>query len=126
MKLLLLIIKFIFIRSTCFSSCDGCIDPSNSTEENMQCIGCASNYYQLVLEDERINCYNESNIKDGYFLDKSETIYKFKKCHVSCKKCKGEIDNEDTKCKSGNTDDSYYPLIDQPSFCKKNLKIMIF
>ena len=114
MKLLLLIIKFIFIRS-CFDSCDGCDEPS--TEENMKCERCPSNYYQLVLEDGSINCYNESNIKDGYFLDKSEVIYKIEKCHVSCKKCNGKKENEDTNCKSCNN--GYYPLIDQPSFCKK-------
>ena len=116
--LLIIIIKFISIKSPCHSSCNGCSNPSISNAITMLCTSCNSNYYPLIKVDLTMNCYLESDVQDGYYFDRNTNT--FKSCDPSCKRCYGPIDGDNTNCISCNTVSSYYPIDGSPTFCKKS------
>ena len=116
--LLIIIIKFISIKSPCHSSCYSCSNPSISNAITMLCTSCKPNYYPLIKEDLTMNCYLESDVQDGYYFDRNTNT--FKSCDPSCKRCYGPIDGDNTNCISCNTVSSYYPIDGSPTFCKKS------
>ena len=117
MKILLLIIlKFILIKSACDKSCNGCADPSIA--DNRVCINCNTNYYPLINSDGEKNCFLENDVQDGYYFDRTNS--KFERCHPSCLKCYGPSDTSsgDTNCISCDTTNRYYPIDGNPTYCK--------
>ena len=117
MKIILIIIKFIFIYTDCQDSCVSCTNNAASSEDRMLCSSCKANYYPLTLEDTTINCYLDNFIINGYFFDRVSNT--FKKCHNSCQRCTGEAVGYNTNCIICNTASLYYPIDGNPTFCKK-------
>ena len=117
MKILLLIIQLIFIKCDCYKSCSSCSDPETSNELYMKCTGCINNYYPIILRDNTINCYSESDYPNHYYFNKLSRL--LQECDSSCQGCYGAIDGVNTNCIRCNTDDRYYPIEGNPTFCKK-------
>lgn len=72
--------NIIFKVVTCLKMCKFC--KGGGTKEDHQCLECADNYYKKESDNHRKNCYKDLA---GYYLDKSEKI--FKKCFRTCKTC---------------------------------------
>ena len=115
MKIILLFISFIFsIKCPCPVSCPNCEDPNLSTNDNMRCIECASDYYFI---DGTQNCYSLGDeIIEGYYLSPDDS--KFHACDRACKSCTDKKINVRTNCILCNTDEDYYPIEENPTFCK--------
>ena len=111
-----IIIQFIFI-SPCYPSCSICTNDALSNVDTMLCIGCATNYYEIPQNDGTFNCYADYEIIDGYYYD--NLLHKFLNCNPACKRCYGEEEYDDTNCIICNTNEDYYPIDENPTFCKK-------
>ena len=76
-----------------------CLSCNQDSLENDLCISCNENYYPLKDDPSNngtyINCYQS---KEGYYLDKNDSI--FKPCFNKCKTCKEFGNESDNKCQT--------------------------
>lgn len=104
----------------CDITCYSCIDSAS------KCTVCSQNYYSL--EDKPNTCiisninrnYSDPITKQGYYLDNPATKYFL--CDISC------IDCVDSKkyCLNCNTNNKYYPKIDNKNSCINSALIGYF
>ena len=87
-----------------------CYFCSIESKQNNMCISCNNEkgYYPKFNDSSNknlfINCYNDTLISDGYYLNTTTKYYE--KCYSSCKKCNSlgnEKDNKCIECKTGYT-----------------------
>ena len=92
-------------------SCSRCYKSSKTNNTN--CIEC--NYeegFYTVFEENTNNCFNNETIKGGYYLEKKEIPYKWKKCYEKCEACKESGNSTNMNCLSciNNLNDSSYRI----------------
>ena len=81
----------------CGNQCQTCINETI-------CIKCnIKNNYYFIYNEELNNCYNNETIKEGYYLDKKEDPYKWKKCYEKCETCTTEGNSTNMNCLSCNS-----------------------
>ena len=81
----------------CGNQCQTCINETN-------CIKCnTKDEYYFIENEESTICYNNETIKEGYYLDKKENPYKWKKCYEKCESCIAEGNYTNMNCLSCNT-----------------------
>ena len=84
----------------CYSSCQSCNGMYDENTNNHHCLSCNSNYYFV---NDSNNCYDESFILNGYYLNNNI----FYKCKYNCKTCSEEgLSEIEQKCTSCY--DNYY------------------
>ena len=94
----------------CFESCSECYNFGNETSHN--CIKCKnSEKYYIKEDDNSTNCYTNSTIDIGYFLDEENNIYR--KCSGRCLICS----NSEEECKKCNNAQNYHFAPDNDNFC---------
>ena len=89
----------------CYDTCslcdkDGELDSSTNNYIH-NCLKCKDNYYPLKTEER--NCYSKETIGEGFFLNKSYTIFKWEKCYEKCATCSAEGNEEKMRCLSCKT-----------------------
>ena len=95
----------IYEINDCYEACSKCDEMGNSI--NHKCTKCNNlNQYYFKEDDESGNCFKESNIEDGYYLDETEKI--FKKCNDRCLTCKTEGTTSSSNCIKCNNDENYH------------------
>jgi hypothetical protein len=104
------------VFSLCYNSCASCSTKGNSVDQ--VCNTCKANYYPK--EDILTNCYINTDIFQGYYLDLTAKI--FKKCYISCSKCTQTGDAFDNKCSSCAY--GYSKVMDKPTYCLKSDQIL--
>ena len=89
-----------FVR--CHISCLSCFGSYNN-----ECIKCQTGYYKV--EDFVNQCLSKSEIPENYYYKENaqENEYDYKRCHISCRKCRDGGRNDCTKC---NIDGGYYSI----------------
>ena len=110
------ITKEIKIYKECYEACHNC-----TAAKNVYSMNCAtndvcynSNYHKL--EDNDTECHNDSTVPDNYYYN--ETIQKYKRCNIACKKCSGASDNADnTLCLSKKCSNGYAYLYNITTQC---------
>ena len=92
-------------QKKCKCELEQCLYCSNVAISFGLCNKCNYNYYQKENGNKNIgiyiNCYNDSILKEGYYLDINDSLYK--KCYDTCKTCeiKGDgITHNCLRCKS--------------------------
>ena len=88
-------------NNICYFTCRSCkgIPLINETENTIDqnCIDCIEGYY---LMNETHNCYNDSIIEEGFYLDNEQTPHQWKKCHEKCKTCDKSGNSKNMNCLS--------------------------
>ena len=72
----------------CGIQCETCFNTYENNNTN--CIECntKNGYYPINSIDEiSSNCYNNESIKQGYYLNRNISPFKWEKCHERCDKC---------------------------------------
>ena len=79
--------------------------------DNTNCIKCneEEGYYSIFGKSNSM-CFNSEAIKEGYFLDKSKTPYKWNECYENCATCEFKGNSKKMSCLS----------------CKTNLKSKLY
>ena len=86
----------------CDMACSTCIKPKEENNTNCQQCNTADKYYPLY--ESPSYCYNEENsFIQNYYLDKSESLFSWKKCYEKCETCKAEGNSEKMNCLSCKT-----------------------
>ena len=92
-----------FSKYDCYSTCLDCHEPGNYSDHHCDICDNGNGYY-FKQDDNKKNCYNETTIDEGYYLDLDDKI--FKKCSNRCKKCNGYGDDNQSNCSKCN--DNFY------------------
>ena len=91
------------------AKCNKC-DLTSLAQTNSLCLSCNTDasYYPKQGDDTNVdsyvNCYNDSTISGGYYLNTN--THQYEQCYSSCNKCTtlGTADDHKcTECISGNT-----------------------
>jgi hypothetical protein len=93
----------------CYNTCASCTATGDS--QNHNCNTCRTNYY--VKEDMLTNCYLNTDIPKGYYLDLIAKL--FKKCYSTCTQCTQVGDANDNRCTTCAY--GYSKIIDKPTNC---------
>ena len=115
------------IYDDCYSSCAKCSKPGNATNHN--CDKCKEGF--VHIDDDISNCYNKSELNEGYHeIDKDKYI----KCHENCISCVAKpIDNKQfcTECRNNvsyyireNPNDEYFNCFKEK--CDNNNPSLLF
>ena len=85
-----------------FTKCDIACSTCNKGYEsdNTNCIKCNSEKGYFPLYNNNSQCYNSEQIPEGYYLDYTETTYKWKNCYEKCAKCSNDGNDFDMNCLS--------------------------
>ena len=83
----------------CDKACTTCNAGKNN--KNTNCIKCNENeeYYSIYQKSDS-NCYNNETIEEGFYLDKFENPFKWKKCYENCATCEYQGNEYNMKCLS--------------------------
>ena len=91
----------------CHENCDDCnISPTYNSKNiliNQNCISC---YGDLHLVYGTSNCYSDSILSLGYYLDDNDSQYH--KCDIQCKTCDKYSTAQNPKCTECNIDMGNY------------------
>ena len=103
----------------CFTGCLTC-NTIGTSKDDTQCTSCdTTKSFYPVLGTESI-CYSESTKKNNYFLNADN---KYDTCYSGCATCNTKgTDETDTKCLTCDTNNSYFPLVNNTSQCYLNTK----
>ena len=97
----------------CHENCDDCnISPTYNSKNiliNQNCISC---YGDLHLVYGTSNCYSDSILSLGYYLDDNDSQYH--KCDIQCKTCDKYSTAQNPKCTECNIDMGYYLAFNKP------------
>ena len=96
-----------FSKYDCYETCLDCHEPGNYSDHNCDICDNGNGYY-FKQDDDKKNCYNETIIDEGYYLDSVDKI--FKKCSNRCKKCNGYGDDYQSNCDVCNDDFYFAPF----------------
>ena len=109
----IIILYFGFLQTInnfiCYKSCLYCFGEGNIYNHN--CTVC-NNYrgYYFLENSVSKNCYNENEIIDGYYLDKSSNL--FKRCNNRCSTCNtGGVDSSSNCLKCNNINNYHFDPI---------------
>ena len=98
----------------CHKSCETC--ETTGSDVFQKCTSCNNiGGYYLSENSDDTTCYNSNTIKENYYLDIDNKLYK--KCYDSCKTCDSKGDANDNKCTSCAIEKEYYPIEDMESNC---------
>ena len=114
----------------CFRSCLKCHNNAEGDENNNNCISCDEENGFFPFQDSRKvkQCHHKDEPIDKYFFDSENKI--FLNCRKECLTCRIKsdlLDNEetnigkDTKCLKCDIDNDFWPQVDNPSNCIKNI-----
>jgi len=70
---------------------------------NIFCLQCNTEKGYYPNDDSNQFCYNNETIMQNYYLDKSESLYKWKKCYEKCETCYSQGDSINMNCLSCKT-----------------------
>ena len=112
------------LLSPCHFSCRTC--SNKKIDDNSNCIECANDYYPKYGENLN-NCYSNYTISKGYFLDKKNTSFNWKKCYEICDECDDEGNSTNMNCLSclelsNNLSSSYIFKLTENKNCIKKCK----
>ena len=89
-----------------------CLSCSNDNFNFGLCIECNDNYYPKENDTNNIgiyiNCYDKSILKEGYYFDKNDSLYK--KCYDSCQTCEQKGNKDTHNCVTCKSDYSLIPI----------------
>ena len=98
----------------CYEGCDDCrIGPTYNNKNiliNQNCLSC---YGNLHLAYGTSNCYNDSILSLGYYLDDRDS--KYHKCDIQCKTCEKYSTAQNPRCTLCNINMGYYLAFNKPS-----------
>ena len=97
----------------CYFSCSKC-SQINLDENNHNCDECLSSFH---FEYNTKNCYNNSILERGYYLDDDST---YKKCYKNCKTCSSNYFGDNMNCISCK--DNFYKKLGTNNCYDESLK----
>ena len=94
---------FITTEKISYLECDISCLKCNIEISNSNCIECniESGYYPI--QDSNSTCYNNETILEGYYLDKINNPYIWKKCYSKCETCNSQGNDDNMNCLSCKT-----------------------
>ena len=91
----------------CHENCENCIDrPDYDSNNNLISQNCISCYGDLHFIYNTKDCYDDSILEKGYYLDDNDLMYH--KCDIQCKTCEKYSTSTNPKCTKCNADLNYY------------------
>ena len=70
---------------------------------NNSCIECNIEKGYYPIQDSNSTCYNNETILKGYYLDKINNPYTWKKCYHKCETCYSQGNDDNMNCLSCKT-----------------------
>ena len=89
------------IYDDCYYSCAKCSKAGNATHHN--CDKCREGF--VHIDDDKTNCYNKSELGDGYHEEDKDTYIK---CHDNCISCTQKPSGEKQYCTECRNNVSYF------------------
>ena len=94
------------LKNNIWEQCDLLCSRCIKVNDELICVHCIENYYFKI---ETTECYNDSTIDEGYYLNPSTKLYE--PCNEACETCDGELNTNCIKC---NTRNNYYNIEGEP------------
>ena len=89
------------IYDDCYKTCERCSQSGNDTNHN--CDVCKEGFVRI--DDDMSNCYNESELNEGYHQVEKD---KYIKCHDNCISCTQKPEGDKQYCTECRSNVSYY------------------
>lgn len=87
----------------CYENCEDCSAKPEYDNKNIlinqNCLSCYGNLHFVYQTS---NCYDESILSSGYYLDDFDSMYH--ECSIQCKTCEKYSTYQEPKCTSCNVD----------------------
>ena len=91
----------------CYENCEDCSAKPEYDNKNIlinqNCLSCYDNLHFVYQTS---NCYDESILSSGYYLDDFDSMYH--ECSIQCKTCEKYSTYQEPKCTSCNVDMGFY------------------
>ena len=109
--------SYILVRNYwqfCHENCEDCNVRPDYDEKNklisQNCISCYGNFHFIYNTKD---CYDDSILEKGYYLDDNDLMYH--KCDIQCKTCEKYSTSSNPKCTKCNSDSGYYLAYNKPT-----------